>query len=312
MIMPIAFKLCTDNVAQVRKVASSKIFSFFEGIKNSALSEQYKICIIESMIGFQKSSVFYQRQSFVQMCQKIMNLADDIFEQYLLLPLLELAQDKVQSVKYMLYMTLDNHFKNQGRLSKNQQLKDVYNQLQNDKAIKSLVKYTPTLETQVQYQEFQQQDNQISVQESNLNKEPQLEEIEDDEIPQRQVQQEPEILKQLKEEKLQFIQKQEEKPQELQINQSDVKTIEQVQELSLNEKSEVNLTTDQTTTELIQNTQLESNNQNDDSQELQKFEQLQGQGEQQQKQNEGLQLNEEYQQGSQNDQKELNTEQDAQ
>ncbi|CAD8065192.1 unnamed protein product [Paramecium sonneborni] len=302
MIMPIAFKLCTDNVAQVRKIASSKIFSFFQGIKNSPLSEQYKICIIESMIGFQKSSVFYQRQSFVQMCSKIMNLEDDIFEKYLLQPLLELALDKVQSVKYMLYMALDNHQKNQGKLSKNQQLLDIYNSLQNDKTIKSLIKYTPTIETKVQESESNQQDNSINNQQSTISQEPQLEEIDDDEIPQRQVQQEPEILKQLREEKQQFIKKQEELQQAQLQKELDVNIVEEVQELSLNENSEANLLADQST-ELIQN---------NESQELQQFEQLQGQGEQQQKQNEGLQLNEEYQQGSQNDQKELNTEEDAQ
>jgi serine/threonine-protein phosphatase 4 regulatory subunit 1 len=41
MIIPIAFKLCTDNVAHVRKIASSKIYSFFEGVKGSPAGDIY-------------------------------------------------------------------------------------------------------------------------------------------------------------------------------------------------------------------------------------------------------------------------------
>ncbi|CAD8147535.1 unnamed protein product [Paramecium octaurelia] len=310
MIMPIAFKLCTDNVAQVRKIASSKIYSFFEGIKNSPLYEQYKICIIESMIGYQKSSVFYQRQSFIQMCSKMMNLEDNIFETYLLSPFVELAQDKVQSVKYMLYMAIENHFKDQGRLSKNQQLHDVINLLSNDKAIKSLVKYQSTLEVQPEAQQQEQEDTKLN-QESTSIQETQLQEVDDEEVPQRQVKEEPKILKELREEKQELIKRQEEIQKQQLQEEADQKIEEQVGQLSLNENVEINLQADQNA-ECIKDTSSDFIVNNNESQELQQFEQLQGQGEQQQKQSDEQLMNEEYQQGSQSDQKEVNTEEDAQ
>ncbi|CAK91467.1 unnamed protein product (macronuclear) [Paramecium tetraurelia] len=308
MILPIAFKLCTDNVAQVRKIASSKIYAFFQGIKDSPLSEQYQTFIIESMIGFQKSSVFYQRQSFIQMCSKIMQFEDAIFQQHLLRPLLELAQDKVQSVRYMLYMALENYLKIQGRQQENPQLLEVFNQLSNDKTIKSLVKYKPTLEVQAKEPESKQQENLLPNSEM-ISQEPQLEEIDDDEIPQRIVQEEPDILKQLRQEKQEFIKKQEEIQKEQLEKESDEKLIEQVSQITINENTEANEFNDQPTQSVDDSS--DQSIKNNESQELQQFEQLQGQGEQQQKENDGLQQNEEYEQGSQNDQKEINTEEDA-
>lgn len=43
------------------------------------------------------------------MCSKIMNTEESIFEESLLNPLIELAKDKVGNVRYLLYVTLENH-----------------------------------------------------------------------------------------------------------------------------------------------------------------------------------------------------------
>lgn len=38
-----------------------------------------------------------------------MKLEENIFEEYLLNPLIELAKDKVGNVRYLLYITLEHH-----------------------------------------------------------------------------------------------------------------------------------------------------------------------------------------------------------
>lgn len=97
-IVPIAFKLCSDPVSEVKQEACKNIGALVDILKDEP---NHLFVVVESIKGFAYSGRFNQRQSFIDMISPLVGYRE-IFEREIV-PCLELlCGDKVEVVRVVL------------------------------------------------------------------------------------------------------------------------------------------------------------------------------------------------------------------
>jgi serine/threonine-protein phosphatase 4 regulatory subunit 1 len=97
-IVPIAFKLCSDPVSDVRSQACKNIGSLVEILK---VEPSQLFVVVESIKGFAYSGKYNQRQSFIDMISNIVKY-NDVWEAEIIPCLEKLTEDKVVVVRIVL------------------------------------------------------------------------------------------------------------------------------------------------------------------------------------------------------------------
>jgi len=97
-IVPIAFKLCSDPVSEVRYEACKNIGSLVEILKDDP---NHLFVVVESIKGFAYSGRFNQRQSFIDMVPRLVAYRE-LFEKEIVPCLEALCSDKVAVVRVVL------------------------------------------------------------------------------------------------------------------------------------------------------------------------------------------------------------------
>jgi hypothetical protein len=130
IIIPISFQLCKDDVSSVREAACEQIASLLKNNKGRALCE---LLIVENIKSFASYNRFTLRQSFISMCD---GLLDDFpFFQANFLSLFEkLADDKVSNVRIGLAKVLVRHFDRKSAASRDDAITRIYKKLTKDAA----------------------------------------------------------------------------------------------------------------------------------------------------------------------------------
>jgi len=103
IITPISFKLCSDPVSIVREEASKKIAFLLDNLYDH--NEEYRNSIIANIKGFSLAPRFTVRQSFVFMCEKLMDNPER-FQEHFITNFTALGKDKVPNVRILVAKAL--------------------------------------------------------------------------------------------------------------------------------------------------------------------------------------------------------------
>ena len=127
-IMPITMKLCNDIVSSVRQTAAQKAYVLVLSLQSH---EIYFDCVVQSIIGFSLSSRFNQRQTFVQMCQTLMQ-SEDLFKKHFLGAFQSLSDDKIINVRIAIAQCLAVQIGRNAGITKQDYFRELEAKMRND------------------------------------------------------------------------------------------------------------------------------------------------------------------------------------
>jgi len=131
IILPIAFNLCKDEVASVRAAACAEIYQMLDNLKKSDLA---KMIIVENIKNFADYKKFTFRQSFIHMCEGLVNLQNEFITTFM--PLFcKLADDKVINVRISMAKIFRNLYKNKSKLILQKDMLTAFDKLLADPSI---------------------------------------------------------------------------------------------------------------------------------------------------------------------------------
>ena len=125
-IMPIVYKLLKDDVYQVRNQACRNFYNVVIQLK----SKDFKKAI-EFVLKLFVSESYYDRQSFIKICEGFMH-NQELFHKYFLTQFLTLQRDKILNVRLTLAKVLHSHMKSSGLLVTNIHIGRTIELLKND------------------------------------------------------------------------------------------------------------------------------------------------------------------------------------
>ena len=112
-LLPIAFKFCSDPVSIVREEAALQIGNLVKKFNTEEGEHIYLPALIENIKGFANFSKFSQRETFVTMCENLLQFKE-LSEEHFLPLLVELANDKIINVRISVARLVSSHIRNKG------------------------------------------------------------------------------------------------------------------------------------------------------------------------------------------------------
>ena len=106
-LLPVFFRFCQDHVTTVRESASQNLSYFLTKFQTDEKELANIIEVVKK--NYFAAKVFYKRQNFIHMCEKVM-LQKEIFEEHFINEFLSLINDKVAVVRISMAKALAKHF----------------------------------------------------------------------------------------------------------------------------------------------------------------------------------------------------------
>jgi hypothetical protein len=106
--LPMFFKFCSDNVAQVGIASCSAMAEIIEKFNDDEVKQAGIVRVVRSR--YFKSKTFKKRQLYIQMCQGPLMNKKELFEKYFKLDFLSLVNDRVSNVRIGIAKALRHHF----------------------------------------------------------------------------------------------------------------------------------------------------------------------------------------------------------
>jgi hypothetical protein len=106
--LPMFFKFCSDNVAQVSNASCSALSEIIEKFNEDESKQAGIVRVVRNR--YFKSRTFKKRQLFTKMCGGSLINKKDLFEKYFKIDFLSLVNDRVPNVRIAIAKALRHHF----------------------------------------------------------------------------------------------------------------------------------------------------------------------------------------------------------
>lgn len=134
--LPMFFKFCNEQVAQVSQAASTSLIYILEKFNEDPQKQESIVEVVKK--NFFGAPTFKKRQNFVRMCGEAMH-NKDLFEKYFKYELLSMVGDRVPNVRMCLSRALGAHFhisiQNQGAFVFDEDVNEAVRILKKDKSV---------------------------------------------------------------------------------------------------------------------------------------------------------------------------------